>query len=329
MLTNQDMAPPTENVAVETLPPENNTSHITNTLLSFLRGGDNESEDGDEPGGTESMGSAQDIELNRERVDPNPRQALSTPSIPSSIRKELFRCLRFLCVGVYVTLRLVISTIYFFLLGVMLGLVAGACLMHQSIFVARESNVLHQKYRREGLRITGKVERQWKDLHSTSDTDSWVEKAIVSYDYNGSKYHMELIPLDDKVKESIYETSIPISLLSDNPSSGIPEAAVDSLLWTLPWRIAAFIGGCAVASFWVGLLASLFIFMIDDTDDENYKMPKNDIIIAFIVGGIISNLAFLVGIHCHHKHRGHPILRFSEEVVNGNVFTFEDNDRHS
>ena len=72
------------------------------------------------------------------------------------------------------------------------------------------------------------------------------KKAIVSYVYSldGNKYHI-IIRLNEEIKGSIAYNEIQILVLPGHPALGYPRADIErALIWAIPLRISAFIGGC-------------------------------------------------------------------------------------
>ena len=104
-----------------------------------------------------------------------------------------------------------------------------ALIYHATVGSEKEKKLMHN-YLENGMRVDGRVEMQWRTLEATSsDTQAWVDKAIVSYDGpDGNHYKMKLVPLGEKEKASIVATPkrckdiIPIILLEEIPTSGVP-----------------------------------------------------------------------------------------------------------
>lgn len=233
----------------------------------------------------------------------------------------------FICFAKHFAGFIVIIIYGHILLGILflsLLIFGGPTLIYHATVGTAEEKKLMQNYRENGLRINGRVEKQWRNLESTSsDTQAWIEKAIVSYDLaDGIKYHMKLVPVDEKVRESIAGRDIPILLLAETPTSGVPAAFVDpDSSWSVPLRFAAFIGGCVIASYWVSMV---YLFSMELRDDKG----ENSALIC-IVGGVVANLLLAVIVFYRNKCCGHPMLTFSERVDGEDVLSFIDNDMGS
>jgi hypothetical protein len=193
-----------------------------------------------------------------------------------------------------------------------------ALIYHATVGSEKEKKLTHN-YLENGMRVDGRVEMQWRALETTSsDTQAWVDKAIVSYDGpDGNRYKMKLVPLGEKEKASIVATPkrckdiIPIILLEEIPTSGVPASCIDpDSSLSIYGKIALFIGGCVLSSYWY---VTLWSFGVCEAS------PRN-----IIIGGVVANM-FLTAITFYIKERrNHPMLSFSQRVEEGDVIAFED-----
>ena len=196
---------------------------------------------------------------------------------------------------------------------------SGPWLIYVSTYLAADGKNLLQKYKQNGIQIIGKVEKRWK-RNSGGDATEWYEHAIVSYDSpdDGNKYHMELTDVRGSIN--------PILVLPNYPASGYPMGGInealtrlskgieDALIWSIPARCCCFIVGCCICIVVVWLTINIVAYELSTSVKK-----------AWILGGTIFYVAVLVILCCHHKLRGHPMLKFSQKVEGEDVLTFKGN----
>ena len=158
-------------------------------------------------------------------------------------------CIKMTCVLIY-------GNILFSLFLVLFVLFGGPAMACETVVFAADRRKLMQEYLERGIRVNGEVRRQWTTVETTSsETESEVEKAIVSYEApaDGNHYQMNLIPLDSKTKIEITETRmVQVLILEDYPASGCPQSYIDPDAFSLSLfgRFLLFLAGCGFAAFW-------------------------------------------------------------------------------
>ena len=172
-----------------------------------------------------------------------------------------------------------IGTVYFFGIALIIFFFGGELLMYRATVSAKESNMLVEKYKNEGVNVDGNVARIWSDWErggGGSDSPDFilVERALISYEYEDEQYQMFLCPLREHVKKSIGpQGTIPIVLFPNSPGSGIPEVNVAGLSWSLLCRSVTFSIGLAVSVLWTALPC---LFLYTDKSDDEWGYFYND-----------------------------------------------------
>ena len=305
-------------------------SAISTLVGEELEGYDNLEQEGDSSSSSSSSSSSRSGATNtnftsmhleqqegEQRWVVGPAQQDSPPPGPPPPRRSLTimmnACTCFnLCIAM-VIYGLFVQCVFF----VGLILFGGPALIcHATVGSEKEKKLMHN-YLENGMRVDGRVEIQWRTLETTSsDTQAWVDKVIVSYDGpDGNRYKMKLVPLGEKEKASIVVTPkrckdiIPIILLEEIPTSGVPASCIDpDSSLSIYGKIALFIGGCVLSSYWYVILWSYAGASLRD----------------IIIGGVVANM-FLTAITFYIKERrNHPMLSFSQRVEEGDVIAFED-----
>jgi hypothetical protein len=218
--------------------------------------------------------------------------------------KALRRCIEMICVLIY-------GMIVFHLFILFVILFGGPAMACEALVFAADRRKLMQEYLERGIRVNGTVRRQWTEVETTSsETESAVEKAIVSYEApaDGNHYQMILIPLDSKTKIEITETRmVQVLILEDYPASGCPQSYInlEDFWFSLFGRFLLFLAGCGFEAFW----ATIPILYIT----ENNNAPHL-VLIYILVVVVVFFIFIIVFLLAFRSSRRNILLNFSKKM---------------
>jgi hypothetical protein len=218
--------------------------------------------------------------------------------------KALRSCIEMTYVMIYVMILL-------WLFIVLLILFGGPALACEALVFAVDRRKLMQEYLERGIRVNGTVRHKWTTVETTSsETESAVEKAIVSYEApaDGNHYQMYLIPLDSKIKIEITETRmVQVLILEDYPASGCPQSYINPEVFSLSLfgRFLLFLAGCGFTAFWA--VSPLLLIT------ENNNAPHLVLIYILVVVGVFF-IFIIVVLLAFRSSKRNALLNFSKKM---------------
>ena len=181
----------------------------------------------------------------------------------------------------------------------------------EALIFAEDRKKIMLEYLEKGVRVCGKVQYQWFTVETTSsETESVVKKAIVSYEApaDSNHYQMNLIPLDEKTEMEITETGVvQVLILEDYPASGLPQSYIDPDAFSLSLfgRFLLFLAGCGFSAFWTAIPALIIA--------EDNNTPNLILMYVLIVVGIFLMFTIVILVRAR-SHRRNLLLNFSKKM---------------